>query len=40
MDDRRLVGIDLGIISAHTVRVLDGDGSVVCRARPCRPWRA
>jgi len=33
MDDRRLVGIDLGIISAHTVRVLGGDGSLVCRAR-------
>jgi hypothetical protein len=29
MGDRRLVGIDLGIISAHTVRVLAGDGSVV-----------
>ena len=26
-DDRRLVGIDLGIASAHTVRVLDGDGA-------------
>jgi transposase len=33
MGDRRLVGIDLGIISAHTVRVLDGDGSVVCRRK-------
>ena len=33
MDDRRLVGIDLGITSAHTVRVLAGDGSLVCRAR-------
>jgi hypothetical protein len=31
MEDRRLVGIDLGIISAHTVRVLAGDGGVVCR---------
>ena len=31
MDDRRLVGIDLGITSAHTVRVLAGDGSLVCR---------
>jgi transposase len=31
--DRRLVGIDLGIISAHTVRVLDGDGSVICRRK-------
>jgi transposase len=33
MGERRLVGIDLGIISAHTVRVLDGDGSVVCRRK-------
>ncbi len=31
--DRRLVGIDLGIISAHTVRVLAGDGSVLCRRK-------
>jgi transposase len=34
--DRRLVGIDLGIASAHTVRVLDGHGSVVGRHR-CEP---
>ena len=33
MQDRRLVGIDLGISSAHTVRVLRGDGSVVCRRK-------
>ena len=33
MNDRRLVGIDLGIISAHTVRVLGGDGSVICRRK-------
>jgi transposase len=33
MDDRRLVGIDLGIISAHTVRVLAGDGGLVCRRK-------
>jgi transposase len=33
MDDRRLVGIDLGITSAHTVRVLDGRGSLVCRRK-------
>ena len=26
MNHRRLVGIDLGIASAHTVRVLDGEG--------------
>lgn len=34
--DRRLVGIDLGIASAHTVRVLDGEGQQVCRRR-CEP---
>jgi transposase len=33
MEDRRLVGIDLGISSAHTVRVLDADGSLVCRRK-------
>jgi hypothetical protein len=33
MDDRRLVGIDLGITSAHTVWVLAGDGSLVCRRK-------
>jgi transposase len=33
MKDRRLVGIDLGITSAHTVRVLAGDGSIVCRRK-------
>ena len=31
--ERRLVGMDLGIASAHTVRVLRGDGSEVCRRR-------
>ncbi len=34
--ERRLVGIDLGIASAHTVRVLDGTGGQVCRRR-CAP---
>ena len=29
---RRLVGIDLGIASRHSVRVLKADGQVVCRA--------
>ncbi len=29
---RRLVGIDLGIVSRHSVRVLEADGQVVCRA--------
>jgi len=33
MSDRRLVGIDLGIASAHTVRVLDGDGATVAKRR-------
>jgi transposase len=33
MDERRLVGIDLGITSAHTVRVLAGDGRLVCRRK-------
>ena len=36
METRRLVGIDLGIASAHTVRVLDGAGREVCRRR-CEP---
>jgi transposase len=33
MQDRRLVGIDLGITSAHTVRVLNSDGTTVCRRK-------
>jgi transposase len=33
MQDRRLVGIDLGITSTHTVRVLCGDGTIVCRRK-------
>jgi transposase len=33
MEEQRLVGIDLGITSAHTVRVLAGDGRVVCRRK-------
>lgn len=36
MAGRRLVGIDLGIATAHTVRVLREDGSQVCRRR-CWP---
>jgi transposase len=36
MVQRRLVGIDLGIASAHTVRVLDEGGRQVCRRR-CEP---
>lgn len=31
--ERRLVGIDLGIASAHTVRVLDGGGETVAKRR-------
>jgi hypothetical protein len=33
MHQRRLVGIDLGITSAHTVRVLDECGGVLCRRK-------
>jgi len=32
-DKRRLVGIDLGIASAHTVRVLDGEGNTVAKRK-------
>ena len=32
-DDRRLVGVDLGIASDHTIRVLRSDGSEVARRR-------
>jgi hypothetical protein len=30
---RRLVGIDLGIASAHTVRVPDGEGNTVAKRK-------
>jgi transposase len=33
MDHRRLVGIDLGIATAHTVRVLDGEGAIVAKRK-------
>ena len=33
MSDRRLVGIDLGIASAHTVRVLDGEGNTITKRK-------
>lgn len=36
MAERRLVGVDLGVSSKHTVVVLRGDGSLVCR-RSCVP---
>lgn len=38
MSQRRLVGIDLGIASKHTVVVLGEDGSELCR-RSCEPTR-
>jgi transposase len=31
--DRRLVGIDLGIASAHTVRVLDGEANTITKRK-------
>jgi transposase len=33
MNHRRLVGIDLGIASAHTVRVLDGEGTAIAKRK-------
>ena len=33
MNHRRLVGIDLGIASAHTVRVLDGEGTTIAKRK-------
>jgi transposase len=33
MTCRRLVGIDLGIATAHTVRVLDGEGAIVAKRK-------
>jgi transposase len=36
MDDCRVIGLDLGIASAHTAIVLDADGSQICRRR-CSP---
>lgn len=33
MIHRRLVGIDLGIASAHTVRVLDGEGEIIAKRK-------
>jgi transposase len=38
MNHRRLVGIDLGIASAHTVRVLDETGTTLCK-RKCWPTK-
>jgi transposase len=36
MDERRVVGLDLGIASAHTAEVVTADGTEVCRRR-CVP---
>ena len=33
MTVRRLVGIDLGIASAHTVRVLDESGNTIAKRK-------
>jgi transposase len=33
MNHRRLVGIDLGVATAHTVRVLDGEGRIVAKRK-------
>ena len=33
MNIRRLVGIDLGIASAHTVRVLDGEANTLAKRK-------
>ena len=33
MSDRRLVGIDLGIASAHAVRILNGEGAVLAKRK-------
>jgi len=38
MNHRRLVGIDLGIASAHTVRILDGQGTTIAK-RKCWPTK-
>ena len=38
MSERRLVGIDLGIASAHTVRILDAEGTTVAK-RKCWPTK-
>ena len=45
MNDRRLVGIDLGIASAHAVRVLDGRGTTLAKRKAlptvqsCYEWQ-
>ena len=33
MDERRIIGLDLGIASEHTARVLDGKGKVVAKRK-------
>jgi transposase len=39
MQTRRIVGVDLGIATAHTVVVCDGSGATLVRRR-CRPTRS
>jgi hypothetical protein len=33
MNHRRVVGMDLGIATAHTMRVLDGEGTIVAKRK-------
>jgi hypothetical protein len=33
MEERRIIGLDLGIASEHTARVLSGDGKVVAKRK-------
>ena len=33
MEERRIIGLDLGIASAHTARVLNGEGKVVAKRK-------
>jgi hypothetical protein len=40
MKDTRLVRIDLGIASAHSVRVLDGEGDTIAKRKVLRRSRA
>lgn len=39
MQTRRIVGVDLGIATAHTVVICDGTGAILARRR-CRPTRS
>jgi hypothetical protein len=33
MEERRVIGLDLGIASEHTARVLSGDGEMVAKRK-------